>query len=748
MGFIRPQLLLLGCLLSTYVAAAPSLSYTWKNVKIGGGGGFVPGIVFNTKEKGLAYARTDIGGAYRLNPEDHTWTPLLEFVDDERWNWWGVDALATDPVDPNRVYLATGMYTNSWDPNNGQILISADRGNTWNSTKLPFKVGGNMPGRGMGERLAIDPHSNNILYFGARSGNGLWKSIDYGASWTNVTQFPSVGTYIPVPGDSNDYNTDIVGISWVTFDETSGQSGQPTPRIFVGVANKGSDNIFVSEDGGNTWSAVPGQNNAFLPHKGVLSPVEQSLYLSYSDGAGPYDGGFGALYKYDITSKTWTDITPVSGDDLYFGFGGVAVDLQRPGTVMVAALNSWWPEGQIFRSTDGGASWSTIWSWGNWPHLNKHYSYSNSRAPWLGVNHVETEAGILQVGWMMEALVIDPFDSNHWLYGTGATIYGGHDLLEWDSKHNVTLESLADGVEETAILGLISPPSGPQLLSAVGDLGGFVHHSLSEAPAEGFKNPTWATSSDIDYAGKRPNIIVRVGTGDSSSGKQVAISSDSGTTWQEHYGAADNVSGGKIAISAEGDTILWRTSGNGVLVSRHMGSFTRVTSLPSSAAIASDKLENNIFYAAAGSSFYVSTDHGTTFVQRGSLGDSESPFQVAVNTNQTGDIWVSTDKGLFHSTDSGESFTQIEGITQAWSVSLGAPAASEDYPTIFVAANIDGIAYFRSDDAGVTWARINDEGRGFGTPSANCLVADSRVHGRVYIGTNGRGIFYGDLVAA
>lgn len=32
-----------------------------------------------------------------------------------------------------------------------------------------------MPGRGLGERLAVDPKLPNILYFGARSGNGLWK---------------------------------------------------------------------------------------------------------------------------------------------------------------------------------------------------------------------------------------------------------------------------------------------------------------------------------------------------------------------------------------------------------------------------------------------------------------------------------------------------------------------------------------------------------------------------------------------
>ena len=46
--------------------AAASEPYTWKNVRIDGGG-FVPGIIFNQTEQNLIYARTDIGGAYRWN---------------------------------------------------------------------------------------------------------------------------------------------------------------------------------------------------------------------------------------------------------------------------------------------------------------------------------------------------------------------------------------------------------------------------------------------------------------------------------------------------------------------------------------------------------------------------------------------------------------------------------------------------------------------------------------------------------
>src|SRR6266568_5054982 len=167
-------------------AGLVSQAYTWKNVVTGGGGGFVDDIIFNQKQKDLIYARTDIGGAYRWNSATGTWMQLLDWVSPDRWSDTGVESLATDPVNPNRLYIAGGTYTNQWSPTNGVILRSMDYGRTFQETPMPFKMGGNMPGRGMSERLAIDPNDDAILYFGARSGNGLWRSTAYGVTWSKV----------------------------------------------------------------------------------------------------------------------------------------------------------------------------------------------------------------------------------------------------------------------------------------------------------------------------------------------------------------------------------------------------------------------------------------------------------------------------------------------------------------------------------------------------------------------------------
>ena len=89
----------------TGLAPPPSDPYQFHNVVIGGGG-FVTGIVFSPAEKGLVYLRTDVGGAYRKDARSKEWVPLLDWANQTDWNLYGVESLATDPLDAHRVYIA------------------------------------------------------------------------------------------------------------------------------------------------------------------------------------------------------------------------------------------------------------------------------------------------------------------------------------------------------------------------------------------------------------------------------------------------------------------------------------------------------------------------------------------------------------------------------------------------------------------------------------------------------------------
>ncbi len=656
---------------------------------------------------------------------------------------WGIDAVALDPQDPNKVFAAVGMYTNSWDPNTGAIIRSSDKGDTWSVTNLSFKVGGNMPGRGMGERLAVDPHNSNIIYFGARSGNGLWKSTDGGATFAKVTSFTNTGTYIPDATDSSGYNADKQGLAFVTFDSTSSLLNGSTSRIFVGTADNTTASVYVSNDAGATWAAVAGQPTKYFPHKCKLQPTEKALYFTYSDGTGPYDGTMGGVYRYDITNSTWKDITPVSGGDLYFGFGGLGLDIQKPGTLVVATLNSWWPDAQLFRSTDSGATWSRIWEWTGYPNMNWYYGLYTDNAPWIGTGFVSQDSK--RLGWMIEALEIDPLDSDHWLYATGLTVYGGRDLTKWDTQHNVSISVLANGIEEMAVLGLASAPGGSELLAAVGDDNGFTFKTESDlgtSPQTPWMNPMWTSSTDVDYAGNKVANVVRIGN--SAGSEQVAISSDGGVSWNIHYGAGSTNYGGLVAISADADTILWSPSNAGVLRSQHQSTFTAVSSLPSGAVIASDKRNNTVFYAGAGSSFYRSVDIGVTFtVVGGALGSATAVRNIAAHPKNAGELLVSTDVGIFRSTNYGATFSQVGAgsLTNTQQIAFGLGSGSVWNIYAFGHGG-SGARLYGSGDNGATWTDIQGAQQGFGAISANRVAGSGNVAGLVYVGTNGRGVFH------
>ncbi|WP_327319081.1 cellulose binding domain-containing protein [Streptomyces sp. NBC_01235] len=723
-------------------------SYTWKNARIDGGG-FVPGIVFNRKEKNLAYARTDIGGAYRWQESSKTWTPLLDSVGWADWGHTGVASLASDSVDPNKVYAAVGTYTNSWDPGNGAVLRSADRGASWQKTDLPFKLGGNMPGRGMGERLAVDPNRNSVLYLGAPSGKGLWRSTDSGVTWSQVTNFPNVGNYQQDPADTSGYASDNQGIVWVTFDESTGTSGNATKTIYVGVADK--DNaVYRSTDAGATWTRLAGQPTGYLAHKGVLDTVNGYLYIAYSDKGGPYDGGKGRLWRYATTTGTWTDISPVAEADTYYGFSGLTVDRQKPGTVMATAYSSWWPDTQIFRSTDSGGTWTKAWDYTSYPNRSNRFTMDVSSSPWLtwGANPSPPEQ-TPKLGWMTEALEIDPFNSSRMMYGTGATLYGTDNLANWDSGGQFTVKPMVQGLEETAVLDLASPPSGAPLLSALGDIGGFRHTDLTKVPSMMYTSPNFTSTTSLDYAETNPNTVVRVGNLD--SGPHVAFSTDNGANWFAGTDPSGVSGGGTVASAADGSRFVWSPAGTGVQYTAGFGtSWSASSGIPAGAIVESDRVDPKTFYGFKSGKFYVSSDGGATFTPSAATGlPSGDSVRFKALPGVKGDVWLAggaTDGayGLWHSTDSGATFTKLSTVEQADTIGFGKAATGASYQTLYTSAKIAGVrGIFRSTDKGATWTRINDDAHRWGW-TGGAITGDPRVYGRVYVSTNGRGVVYGD----
>ncbi|WP_433620638.1 xyloglucanase [Paenibacillus cellulositrophicus] len=738
---------------------APVQTYSWDRVKVVGGG-FVPGIVYNPSEKDLIYARTDIGGAYRWDPATKTWKQLLDFVSAKEWNMLGVDTLATDPVETNRLYVAAGTYTNDWTDMNGVLLRSTDKGETWQRTELPFKLGGNMPGRSMGERLAIDPNNNRILYMGTRSGNGLWRSTDYGVTWSKVDSFNAAGNV-------KDSTNDLVGVVWVTFDPSTGSQGKTTQTIYVGVADT-EHSIYRSTDGGQTWEPVPGQpDQGFLPHHGVLSK-NGSLYVTYTKEVGPYNGGEGSVWKYDTLTGQWTDISPSGVGSSDSPYGGLAVDAQHPDTIMVATMNKWWPDEFIYRSTDGGKTWKPFWTldYDKDPVRTNNYTIDYSLSPWLDWGEKKNlPEQNPKLGWMIGDLEIDPFNPDRIMYGTGATLYGSENVTALDRGENVNISVMADGIEETAILGLISPPSGAHLLSAMGDIGGFRHEDLTKAPSM-ITNPYIGTSTDIDYAELNPDLVVRVGNSDGAS-PRMGVSTDNGKTWKPAANAwtsasDDATQGGYVAVGADGSSIVWSPSNSSapkpVSYSRDLGAtWTASSGVPSGARVASDRVNPNKFYAIADGTFYVSQDGGASFNKAASGLPTNLTSNFKAIPGVEGDIWVAAAAdnknqdslfGLWHSTDSGRTFTKLGQIQEAAAIGFGKAAPGQKYMALYAHAtinNVDGI--YRSDDAGKTWTRINDDQHQFGSANA-AITGDPRVYGRVYLATNGLGIVLGDIAGS
>jgi hypothetical protein len=309
----------------------------------------------------------------------------------------------------------------------------------------------------------------------------------------------------------------------------------------------------------------------------------------------------------------------------------------------------------------------------------------------------------------------------------------------------------ARGLEETAVLDLISPPTGAHLLSAVADIGGFVHNDFSRASLM-YDTPTFGSCTSLDYAELAPRVIVRSGnpTGGNMS---FGISRDGGATWTPAATQPSGITrGGRVAVNANATAVLWAPEGAAVHRSVDDGAtWAEAAGLPAGAVIEADRVRPEVFYGFAAGLFYVSTDGGATFTATAATGlPAEGDVRFKAAPDRGGDIWLAGGKagavyGMWRSVDGGASFSRIAGVEEADNVGFGKAAPHRRYPALFSSAKVDGQrGIYRSDDEGRHWIRVNDDRHQWAWTGA-AISGDPRVFGRVYVATNGRGLIVGDL---
>lgn len=207
--------------------------------------------------------------------------------------------------------------------------------------------------------LAVDQVQPNTWYVAVASG-GLWKTTNAGTTFKPI--FDSKPSY---------------SMGCVTIDP----SVHTTVWLGTGENNGGrhigfGDGVYVSHDSGDTWHHRGLEKSEHIS-KILVDPRDSSVVFAASQGPLWSPGGERGLFKSTDGGKSWENVLSAGGKgrtveenkDSYTGVTDVVMDPNNP-DVMYAAThqrhrNVWaiincGPETGIFKSTDGGESWTEL----------------------------------------------------------------------------------------------------------------------------------------------------------------------------------------------------------------------------------------------------------------------------------------------------------------------------------------------------------------------------------------------------
>ena len=374
-----------------------------------------------------------------------SWTKVSD-----TWDNLEMTAVASDPNDPNVIYVGSGEVRGSAGIGLG-IWKTSDGGSSWTqlSSTQNFRYIDDLIVRNESGQSVVYSGGGRAYHEGTYEGtNGLWRSTDGGSTWNEVLGEISDGSsHHPSDIELDANNRLWVGTRSNTFGDGGGQ-------------------IFYSDDG-STWTAInTGAIGSFDRTFIETYPADANiLYAMMENGTTGYITWMGKSIDGGVN---WTQMTIPTKDDNPLGdyqgsmdyWGSLAVDPNDPNTVYAGAF-------VLFKSTDSGSTWTQLSEW-----------YNTASFPYV---HADQHN-------------IIPIDSNNILFtndgGVFLTTDGGTSFNHRNTNYNTTQfysaaihpssEYILGGTQDNGSWSLSN--SGVQVGTEVtGGDGGYVHIDQSDA---------------------------------------------------------------------------------------------------------------------------------------------------------------------------------------------------------------------------------------------------------------------------
>jgi photosystem II stability/assembly factor-like uncharacterized protein len=645
---------------------------------------------------------------------------------------------------------------------------------------------------GRARALAGIANQPNVFFIGFDNG-GVWKSTDYGHSWTPIFDSQGTGSIGAIAVAPSDPNTIYVGTG----------AGIIRPDLSIG------DGVYKSTDGGKTWTHLGLVNSQMIAQIDV-DPTNPNRFfvaaLGHPYGPNPERGVFRStdggrtfekvLYRDEYSSANDVRIDPTNPQIVYAtlwqqqqsyieggGFGGAGNGIFKStdgGTtwkplteglpkvvqanlglspsnpsIIYATVAGATPTnettGQVgfYKSTDGGEHWALV--------QNPNIQTGGGGRGGGPAGQDPRPLGRIG-GGDLPTLAVDPKNSNV-VYSSSTVLWRTEDGgLTWSAVRGAPG---GDDYQKTWI-----NPNNPDIILQVADQGGVVSPNRGVSWSQWYNQPT-AAMYHVTASNSFPYQLCG-GQQDSGSGCVSSRGAD-GQILSFDWHPVNIQEYGEAAPDPKDPQMIYGSSRNGVSkydqrlkqstnVGPDLGEFRRnVRTMP---LIFSPADNSTMFYAQ--NAVFKSSDHANSWTRiSGDLtrqtwqvpanmgkyasqvtpGPQGSITALAPSPRSLSVLWAGTDDGVIQVTmNGGASWTNVTPPSvKPWARVFNMDAGHFDSGTAYAAVNtlrLDDINphFYRTHDGGKTWTEINN-----GIPGgavSNSIREDTRKKGLLFAATD------------